>query len=228
MKLRSAPRISAGLIRTKRGDVDAVVSYYTDDAAVMVPNRPVVTGKQAARELIRSQLETPGYSGQWEPEEVRVARSGDPRLPPGNYSVAWTDPNASPVTDTGKYIVIWRKQPDRNWKVAVDILNSDRPPVPLSQPPRPGLTMMFVPDAYKAQHWRWQPNKGMNQTRATGANRGAAFAGYAQRYSGSAALGSRPEATPQLPLHPHKTGRSPSFISRFPGERLSTFLPDSK
>lgn len=117
------------------GDVDAVVSYYTDDAVVMVPNRPKVVGKQAARELIRSQFQTPGYSGKWQPEQVEVAQSGDLGYSRGHYSATWTSSDGTPITDTGKYIVIWKKQPDDDWKVAVDILNSDLPPVPVQQLP---------------------------------------------------------------------------------------------
>ena len=32
-----------------------------------------------------------------------------------------------PTHDTGKYVEIWRKQPDGKWLIAVDISNSDLP-----------------------------------------------------------------------------------------------------
>jgi ketosteroid isomerase-like protein len=36
------------------------------------------------------------------------------------------------VTDHGKYVAVWKKQADGNWKVAVDIWNTD---LPLPAPP---------------------------------------------------------------------------------------------
>ena len=36
-------------------------------------------------------------------------------------------PKGKPVADRGKYVTIWRKQPDGKWKVVADILNSDLP-----------------------------------------------------------------------------------------------------
>ena len=35
-------------------------------------------------------------------------------------------PGGEPLTDTGKYVVVWRKI-DGKWKAAADIFNSDLP-----------------------------------------------------------------------------------------------------
>ncbi len=108
-------------------DLEALVSYYTDDVIVLPPNMPVVVGKEAARELNRSQLATPGISMKWQPEKVEAARSGDIGYARGTYVLTVTGPSGAPVTDKGKYIEIWKKQADGSWKVAVEIFNSDLP-----------------------------------------------------------------------------------------------------
>ena len=41
--------------------------------------------------------------------------------------VTTTDPQGNPVTDRGKYVVVWKKQPDGSWKAISDIFNSDLP-----------------------------------------------------------------------------------------------------
>jgi ketosteroid isomerase-like protein len=38
-----------------------------------------------------------------------------------------TGPDGKPMSETGHYVVVWRKQADGTWKVAVD--------APLSDPP---------------------------------------------------------------------------------------------
>jgi ketosteroid isomerase-like protein len=44
----------------------------------------------------------------------------------GTYKLAIA-PKGTAQTDTGKYVVVWRKI-GSEWKAAADIFNSDRPP----------------------------------------------------------------------------------------------------
>jgi ketosteroid isomerase-like protein len=46
------------------------------------------------------------------------------KLPGSNGSIAEID---------GKYLTIWKRQPDGNWTVAVDMFNADGPPVPATE-----------------------------------------------------------------------------------------------
>ena len=119
----------------QRRDLESLVSYYTNDVVVLPPNAPAVIGKQAARELNRSMLAMPGYSVKWQPEHVEVARSGDIGYARGTYVLSLTGPTGEPVTDRGKYVEIWKKQPDGSWKVAVEALNSDLPALSVSAGP---------------------------------------------------------------------------------------------
>ena len=58
-------------------DVEKTISYYSDDAVVMPPNIPTLTGKEAIRTLWKSMLDSPAFSGGWKATKVEVARSGD-------------------------------------------------------------------------------------------------------------------------------------------------------
>lgn len=115
-------------------DLEAIVSYYTDDVIVLLPNMPAVVGKEAARELNRSMLAIQ-LSVKWQPERVEAARSGDIGYARGTYVLTVRGPDGAPVTDKGNYVEIWKKQADGSWKVAVEIFNSDLPPAPISPLP---------------------------------------------------------------------------------------------
>ena len=115
-------------------DLDGIVSYYTEDSLVVLPpNSPIVIGKEAARELNRSMISMPGYSVKWKPDKVEVARSGDIGYVIGSYELTVNDSNGVPTIDKGKYVEIWKKQTDGSWKVAVEMLNSNLPIVPVSK-----------------------------------------------------------------------------------------------
>ncbi|HTA95878.1 MAG TPA: DUF4440 domain-containing protein, partial [Verrucomicrobiae bacterium] len=58
--------------------------------------------------------------------KVEVARSGDLAYDTGAYSFTRNDASGKPVTATGKYLVVWKKQADGKWKVIQDIDNRDQ------------------------------------------------------------------------------------------------------
>lgn len=102
-------------------DVDGTMSYYTDDASLLPPNAPTATGKQAIRATWASLL-TPGTRLSWEAQKVEVSRAGDMAYEIGTYQLAMKG-----AQDRGKFVVVWKKQPDGQWKAAADIFNSDLP-----------------------------------------------------------------------------------------------------
>ena len=108
-------------------DVDKAVSYYSDDAVVMPPNIPTLTGKEPIRTLWKSMLESPSFSGGWTATKVEVARSGDLAYVSGNYEFKEQDDRGTPIVDKGKYLEVWKKQPDGSWKCVADMFNSDLP-----------------------------------------------------------------------------------------------------
>ena len=110
-------------------DVEKTISYYSDDAVVMPPNIPTLTGKESIRTLWRSMLDSPAFSGGWKATKVEVAGSGDLAYVSGNYEFAETDRSGNPIVDKGKYLEVWKKQTDGSWKCVADMFNSDLPNV---------------------------------------------------------------------------------------------------
>lgn len=61
----------------------------------------------------------PGYQLLWQPQFAEVAVAGDMGWTWGQYQVV-----ADGVqTSSGKYVNVWKKQPDGTWKVRVDVGN---------------------------------------------------------------------------------------------------------
>ena len=108
-------------------DVEKTISYYTDDALVMPPNIPTLTGKEAIRSLWKNMLDSPSFGGGWKATKVEVARSGDLAYVSGTYEFTEKDDSGKPITDKGKYLEVWRKQADGSWKCVADMFNSDLP-----------------------------------------------------------------------------------------------------
>src|SRR5436190_5682385 len=84
-------------------DVDKTVSYYSDDAVVLPPNSPVLTGKEPIRAMWQGMLGAPGFGGSWKATKVEVARSGDLGYVTGSYELSQKDASGKPVTDKGKF-----------------------------------------------------------------------------------------------------------------------------
>ena len=112
-------------------DLEGTVSYYSEDASLLPPNAPIASGKPAIHAVWASLLGS-GASVSWQATKVEVARSGDLAYVLGVYKLAMKDPQGNPVTDHGKFVEVWKKQTDGNWKVVTDMFSSDLPP---SAPP---------------------------------------------------------------------------------------------
>jgi uncharacterized protein (TIGR02246 family) len=108
-------------------DADAFASMYADDAVLMLEAAPDVSGKRAIREAIGGMMQDPNFALGFTTTNVVVAGSGDVAYETGRYALTTSDANNNnaPATQTGAYVIVWRKQPDNSWKVVVDAPISD-------------------------------------------------------------------------------------------------------
>ncbi len=109
--------------------VEGWLDHFAPDAAIFPPGQPVVTGLAN----IRAHYARTGFSPKgltWKPQEAVVAASGDLGYTFGTWEAAGADAEGKPMVQTGKYLTVWRRQPDGTWKVAADIGNADprKPP----------------------------------------------------------------------------------------------------
>ena len=109
----------------KAKDAAGIAELYAEDGAVMPPNAPIGKGRAAIQQTWASMMRTPGFDLTFVPEQIIVSSSGDMALDRGTYRLA-VAPDGTAQTDTGKYVVVWRKI-GSEWKAAADIFNSDLP-----------------------------------------------------------------------------------------------------
>jgi len=106
-------------------DLNRYVSFYAADAVLFWPGTPMVKGQAAIRDFMQAFLSMPEFSLSFETEKVEVSQAGDLAYTYGTNKVALMDPNGKKMKDKGKYLTVYRKQPDGIWKVVADIGNSD-------------------------------------------------------------------------------------------------------
>lgn len=111
------------LVRNR--DAAGIAQLYSEDGAVLPPNAPAGIGRPAIEQVWRDMMAAPGIELTFAAEQIVVASGGDMALDRGTYRLAYDGPNGR-VTDTGKYVVVWRNVAGE-WKAAADIFNSDLP-----------------------------------------------------------------------------------------------------
>jgi len=112
-------------------NADSVLAYWTDDATVVMPGQPTLKGKDALRKMVTSDFSAPGFHIAWTPEQAVVAKSGDMGYTTGTNE--FTIPGAGPADKTtklvGRYITVWRKEPDGRWRCVMDYSTPSPAPV---------------------------------------------------------------------------------------------------
>lgn len=103
------------------GNVEAVVRYWAEDAAVMMPGLPTFRGKDAIEGYVAASIAVPGFRITWEPLEAHVSASGDMGYLLERTEVTAPGPSGELETQQLRAVTIWRKQPDGSWRNVVDI-----------------------------------------------------------------------------------------------------------
>jgi ketosteroid isomerase-like protein len=113
-------------------DLEQTIAYYSEDAIVLPPNATSAATKETVRNVWKDLLATPGLVITWKPTRVKVGKSGEMAWVNGTYELTMNDASGKSANDRGKYLEVWEKQPDGNWKCAADMWNSD---LAVSEPP---------------------------------------------------------------------------------------------
>ncbi len=107
-------------------DVAKCVSFYAEDASMFPDRAPIATGKEAIHAVWAALLTTPGFAGSFKTTKVEVAKSSDVAYETGTFELTTNDKKGKPQTEKGKYVVVWKRQADGNWKAVADIYNADQ------------------------------------------------------------------------------------------------------
>jgi uncharacterized protein (TIGR02246 family) len=110
-------------------DAEKFAAYYTDDASMLMPNAPVINGKENIKAALKPMLADPNFALSFQGTRAEASKGGDMVWSVGTYTMTASDPKTKkPVTDKGKYLTVFKKQADGGWKAIADMISSDMPP----------------------------------------------------------------------------------------------------
>ena len=106
-------------------DVEQTIAFYSDDAIVLPPNATSAATKEAIRNGWKEMFASPGFVITWQTTKVQVGKAGEMAWVGGTYELTMNDASGKPINDRGKYLEVWEKQTDGNWKCSADMWNSN-------------------------------------------------------------------------------------------------------
>ena len=125
-RTRLLQRDAAWAVAASEGrDVERVLSYWTDDAVVLPPGLPAVVGKAALRQYVEGSMRIPGFRITWTSTVVTFSPDGNLAYMFSRNAVTMNGPDGTPTTTRGRAVTIWRREPDGEWRCAVDIWNAE-------------------------------------------------------------------------------------------------------
>jgi len=100
-----------------RGDIEAVLEFYEDDAAVVVEPGRIVRGKDAIRAAFEFVFTLNGTAKQL---RMNVIESGDLALFLSKWTFSGTLPDGTPFTRESTATCVFRKNAAGNWRCVID------------------------------------------------------------------------------------------------------------
>jgi uncharacterized protein (TIGR02246 family) len=111
-------------------DADKFASYYSGDASLLLPNAPMINGRDNIRAALKPMLADPNFALTFHSTRAEASKGGDFVYTVGTYSMTMSRPkDKTVVTDKGKYLTVFKKQADGSWKAVADMISSDLPAV---------------------------------------------------------------------------------------------------
>jgi ketosteroid isomerase-like protein len=109
---------------------EGFASFIADDMTTVRENQDVVRGKAQFVDGWKGLFTTPGLSVRWQPQLGRISDDRTMGFTVGTYQTLRKQEGegSARMVGSGKYVTIWRKQPDGSWKVVFDSGVKDTPP----------------------------------------------------------------------------------------------------
>ena len=111
-----------------KGDVETLLSLFTDDGILIPASGDIVQGKEALRNMLLQDLELQrDYSViEYKHDFREIKITGEYAYEWGFYcGISKSKKDGSEIKGSGKLMRILRQQKDRNWKVARSIWTAD-------------------------------------------------------------------------------------------------------
>jgi ketosteroid isomerase-like protein len=112
-------------------NVEELARQYANDGAIAGPGDPLATSDAGRRKALGGLVSDPNFALTFASDRILVAKSGDLASSRGHYSLTMTDKAThKPVTSTGNYLTVFKKQDDGTWKAVEDFITPGPAPAP--------------------------------------------------------------------------------------------------
>ena len=101
----------------ERKDLEAVMPFWAEDAVAHVDGATPIQGRLAVRQAYEQQWFPSMISFRGEPTSLTVSASGDLAYETGTNHLQVKGPQG-PTAATSKYLLVWRRDADGQWRVA--------------------------------------------------------------------------------------------------------------
>jgi len=98
------------------------LSFYSESAVELPDGADALIGRANIARTMRF-LDDKNNRLTWAPVGADISASGDLGYTWGTYEFRSKGPDGVDRVEHGKYLTVWKKQPDGTWKVAVDMGN---------------------------------------------------------------------------------------------------------
>jgi ketosteroid isomerase-like protein len=100
-------------------------NFYAEDAQFLPPNLPAFVGRPAIQQALEGLIAAGLNQLILRTDKIEV--SGDLTYAIGRYQLTIKPASGAEIHDEGKYLLVYRRQPDGQWRAVADMFNSDLP-----------------------------------------------------------------------------------------------------
>lgn len=105
-------------------DLDGVVGIYDEEGSFLIPGQPPLEGHAGVRAAWEHLFGLPEFKLRLGSPSVTVASGDDMAMDRGTYELSFRGEDG-PFLEKGKYLVVWRKNSQGEWKVLSDMFNNN-------------------------------------------------------------------------------------------------------
>ena len=106
---------------TAADGLEGWVRYIADSGRQVDGHGDFVVGPAAVREHMRGLLSDSTNALRWSPDHAEASGDGTLGFTWGRWTLARRDSSGTRQVGQGRYLTVWRRQPDGTWKVEADI-----------------------------------------------------------------------------------------------------------
>jgi uncharacterized protein (TIGR02246 family) len=104
-------------------DARGIAALYTENATLLPPAHPSITGRQNIQGFWQTFFDAGASDARL--KSVQIVSSGDLAYEIGEYSAMMPQPSGGTAPGTGKYLVVFERQPDGKLQMAADMFSAN-------------------------------------------------------------------------------------------------------